>query len=132
MEEVLKGIWIAVGTILLCLALSITFSGDRNLNRVVNQQKEKILDQPVVYEDYQEKNNKNNSDVSYEEIIASLLDGIEYPVKIEEISLDPENFEPETFDFSLISYSNYKRTYVYNKNNKIELIRYKKVGENNG
>ncbi|MBS6559089.1 MAG: hypothetical protein KH355_02305 [Clostridiales bacterium] len=124
MEEVLKGIYIAVGTILLCIALSLVFKNNRELNQVLNTQNEIILDKSVIYQEYQEEKDKN---ITYQELVASLLNGIEYPVKVNGVEITPETFEPETFNFSLIPQTEYKKTYYYNANNEIKLIQYQSI-----
>ncbi|HIS61650.1 MAG TPA: hypothetical protein IAC14_05280 [Candidatus Scybalomonas excrementigallinarum] len=124
MEEVLKGIYIAVGTILLCIALSLVFKDNRGLNQVLDTQKEIILDKSVIYQEYQEEKDKN---VTYQELVAGLLNGIEYPVKVNGVEITPETFEPETFDFALIPQTEYKKTYYYNANNEIKLIQYQSI-----
>ena len=124
MEEVLKGIYIAVGTILLCIALSLVFKNNRELSQVLDTQKEIILDKSIVYQEYQEEKDKN---ITYQELVASLLNGIEYPVKVNGLEITPGTFEPETFDFALIPQTEYKKTYYYNANNEIKLIQYQSI-----
>lgn len=124
MEEVLKGIYMAVGTLLLCLALALVFHSDREINRVFDTQKEIILDKSVIYQEYQEEKDKN---ITYQELVASLLNRIEYPIKVNSVEITPETFEPETFNFALIPQTEYKKTYYYNANNEIKLIQYQSI-----
>lgn len=124
MEEILNGIYMAVGAFLLCVALSLTFLNDRKINKTMDMQREIILDKSIICQEYSNEENKN---VAYKELMTSLMNGIECPIRIDNVSLTPETFEPKTFDFSLIPQTEYKKTYYYTKDNKIELIQYEGV-----
>lgn len=133
MEVIIKGIYTGAMTVLLCIALTILFQNDREMNRMIDQQKNFILEQSVISQSRSKENEvkKNRIDIiTYCELIATLQNEITYQVKINELEIDP-SFDKYTFNFSLIPKTNYRKRYFYNDENysKIEKIEYTSIKE---
>lgn len=65
--------------------------------------------------------------VSYNEVIAMLLDGIEYDVRVGGKYLSHNYFVPAEFEYSLIEPCNYEKTYRYSSDGSIRCVTFTKI-----
>lgn len=105
-----------------CIAGTLLLYCYKNLYKLITITKNQVNSQSVLYEQPLEK--IVECKVTYEELIATLFCKLEYDVKINNIVIEKENYNSQTFDFSIIPNVDYGKSYVLDVSGEISMITY--------
>lgn len=125
METIYDYIHQVSAVFIFCFALAILIIGSRNLDKWILTVKGEIQNTNIIYE-YNEVE-EHESDITYSNLVALLLNDIETDVIIDGLILKQEEFNPLSFDYSKVPIANYSKTCQYNPNGSIATIIYKKI-----
>lgn len=127
MSEVLEFLKYGFAIFFFCVAVSILFSGNRNVNSFQETQKKNILvdNEDVLYQ--QAKEEIEDEVITRAEIVSILMSQPEYNMQIGDLTITKDTFEKETFDFSLIPEGRYSRTYQFNDAGNVQNVIYKEI-----
>jgi len=124
MKSIKEILFEVVGIFLFCTALSLFFLQQKQISRSYQEIKNYVMDNDVLYE----KSDSTTSDfftLTKEEVIADLMTGISYDIKINGIYYLAYDFNPFLFDFSSLK-ETYNKSYVFDsKTGDIEYVSYK-------
>ena len=98
--------------LILCAALFILLFSYRETDRLLFSIKEGMSKQNIIYQQWQESNYKENT-VTYEMVIASLIGKLDHDVQIDQVLLEKEDYNYQSFDFSKIPNKQYLKKYEY-------------------
>jgi hypothetical protein len=75
-----------------------------------------------------EQENRDNLDIiTYGELIATLYNELDYNIKINDIVIERNSYDPEDLQNNEIVNANYKKSYMYNNNGEIIFITYTEI-----
>lgn len=109
--------------VIFCLSVTILYRQFTNFNIFLNVCKENVFDDFAIYK---QRNYQESEDVvTYDEIIAGLINSIDYDVQINELYISKNTFNYMDFDYlNIPKYNKYRRDVVYNQYGVISLIRF--------
>lgn len=124
MENALKIFRNNAAVAIFCIALAVWISVNNNLNRLLFTTKETVLDNNILY---QSEEVFEQEEISYEELISTLIIGQDYDIQIDSMLLQAKEFNYLQFDYNLITYCRYKQQIIFNNNGSINRIIYSSI-----
>jgi len=124
MENALKIFRNNAAVAIFCIALAVWISVNNNLNRLLFTTKETVLDNNILY---QSEEVFEQEEISYEELISTLIIGQDYDIQIDSMLLQAKEFNYLQFDYNLITYCRYKQQIIFNNDGSINRIIYSSI-----
>ncbi|MFT4145750.1 MAG: hypothetical protein QM644_14955 [Mobilitalea sp.] len=123
MSKVNHIIDIAFSAIIFCLGAYLLLNNAAEYQNTLVILRENYKDQEIL-----EQENRESLDiVSYGELVATLYNELDYNIKINNVLIERNSYDPEDIQNYEISKSNYKKNYTYNDNGEILLITYAEI-----
>lgn len=127
MDHITELILQGSGVLIFVLAVSILGYNVRTLNIMEYQGKQNIYTGVnVMYQQY-EKENESPNILTYEQMCCRLMNELPYNIKINELSIQKDEFDYMLFDFTTLPKTNYQRQYVFDINGKVKEVVYNSV-----
>lgn len=124
MENALKIFRNNAAVAIFCIALAVWISVNNNLNKLLFTTKETVLDNDILY---QSEEVSEQDEISYEELISTIMIGQDYDIQVNEILVQAKDFNYLQFDYNLITNSSYKQQVIYNNDGSINRISYSSI-----
>lgn len=125
MENIVKSFYLVAGVFLVTIAISLLYYKTNLFEHFLKNQN-KLFQEQVLYESTNDNDEKKDiMIVSCEEVIASLLNELEYPIKVRNTIFSPDTVEKENINYAdILIKKTYKKTYDFDKNGRILQINY--------
>lgn len=123
-NSIVKSLEIVAGLVLLTNAISHAFKVTASLNNIVSEHKEMIFNKTDEVVSLYDGNVSDNLIVPYNEIIGTLIRGIDCEIIIGNEHLYPATFEPLTYNYNMIENVNYRKSYGYGADGTIVCIHF--------
>ena len=124
MENALKIFRNNAAVAIFCIALALWISVNNNLNKLLFTTKETVLDNNILY---QSEEVSEQDEISYEELISTIMIGQDYDIQVNEILVQANDFNYLQFDYNLITNCSYKQQVIYNNDGSINRISYSSI-----
>lgn len=124
MENALKIFRNNAAVAIFCIALAVWISVNNNLNKLLFTTKETVLDNDILY---QSEEVSEQDEISYEELISTIMIGQDYDIQIDRMLLQAKEFNYLQFDYNLITYCRYKQQIIFNNDGSINRIIYSSI-----
>ena len=124
MENALKIFRNNAAVAIFCIALAVWISVNNNLNKLLFTTKETVLDNNILY---QSEEVSEQDEISYEELISTIMIGQDYDIQINKILVQAKDFNYLQFDYNLITNCSYKQQVIYNNDGSINRISYSSI-----
>lgn len=124
MENITKLIQMAFAAIVFCISIACVFFETKTYNTALATVRELYKDDDVVYMQY---NPDVSVTVSYSELIAILMQPLEYDLLVDSYRIYKITHTADQISLYGIQRSEYIKSYHYNANGEIDLIIYTKV-----
>lgn len=124
MENALKIIRNNAAVAIFCIALAVWISVNNNLNKLLFTTKETVLDNDILYHSEEVS---EQDEISYEELISTIMIGQDYDIQVNEILVQAKDFNYLQFDYNLITNCSYKQQIIYNNDGSINRISYSSI-----
>lgn len=125
MEDVNKLLYLAFSAIVFCIACLILFFEVRTYRDSLSEVRENYKGEKELYMQY---NTKNKEVVTYAELIATLMEPLEYDVIIDGNRISRLTHTTDKIPGYGITNINYIKSYHYNVNGDVDAIIYTKAG----
>ena len=124
MENALKIVRNNAAVAIFCIALAVWISVNNNLNKLLFTTKETVLDNDILY---QSEEVSEQDEISYEELISTIMIGQDYDIQVNEILIQAKDFNYLQFDYNFITNCSYKQQIIYNNDGSINRISYSSI-----
>lgn len=116
-------IYLAFSAFIFCIGVYLLLSNAAEYRKTLTILRESYKEQEVL-----EQENRDNLDIiSYGELIATLYNELDYNIKINDIVIERNSYDPEDLQNYEIVNANYKKSYMYNDNGEIIFITYTEI-----
>lgn len=122
MENALKIFKNNAAVAIFCIALSVWIIVNNNLNKLLFTTKKAVIDNDILYQS--EENHEENT-ISYAELISTIMNGLDYDIQVNDITISAKDFNYLQFNYNCIPNKRYKQQVVYSENGTIFRILYK-------
>lgn len=110
------------GIFIFCFGLSLLLYTNRQLNELIITTNQQVTNANTLYE--QENNEMMGNVCTYNQLIAITLGTLDYDIRIENLYIEADYFNPLEFDYSQIPIKEYRKTYEYDDSGQISLVCY--------
>ena len=123
MENWKELVYQSVSTVIFCIAVVLLLHQYASYTKLLEQLK--YRNQSLLYQQY-----KNEADplISYAELIATLVQPLEYDMEIDEVLISKYEHTPDQIQSYGIKKTNYVKSYAYDGNGEVTRILYKSIG----
>ena len=116
-------IYLAFSAFIFCIGVYLLLSNAVEYRKTLTILRLSYKEQEVL-----EQENRDNLDIiSYGELIATLYNELDYNIKINDIVIERNSYDPEDLQNYEIVNANYKKSYMYNDNGEIIFITYTEI-----
>lgn len=116
-------IYLAFSAFIFCIGVYLLLSNAAEYRKTLTILRESYKEQEML-----EQENRDNLDIiSYGELIATLYNELDYNMKINDIVIERNSYDPEDIQNYEIVNANYKKSYMYNDNGEIIFITYTEI-----
>lgn len=123
MSKVNNIIYIAFSAFIFCIGAYLLLNNAAEYRKTLHILRENYKDQEIL-----EQENRDTLDIiSCGELMATLYNELDYNIKINDVLIERNSYDPEDIQNYEISSTNYKKTYTYNDNGEIILITYTEI-----
>ncbi len=123
MFKVNNMIYLAFSAFIFCIGVYLLLNNAIEYRKTLTILRESYKEQEVL-----EQENRDNLDIiTYGELIATLYNELDYNIKINDIVIERNSYDPEDLQNNEIVNANYKKSYMYNNNGEIIFITYTEI-----
>ncbi len=123
MFKVNNMIYLAFSAFIFCIGVYLLLNNAIEYRKTLTILRESYKEQEVL-----EQENRDNVDIiTYGELIATLYNELDYNIKINDIVIERNSYDPEDLQNNEIVNANYKKSYMYNNNGEIIFITYTEI-----
>ncbi|MDF2845408.1 MAG: hypothetical protein K0R00_3834 [Herbinix sp.] len=123
MFKVNNMIYLAFSAFIFCIGVYLLLNNAIEYRKTLTILRESYKEQEVL-----EQENRDNLDIiTYGELIATLYNELDYNIKINDIVIERNSYDPEELQNYEIVNANYKKSYMYNNNGEIIFITYTEI-----
>ena len=116
-------IYLAFSAFIFCIGVYLLLSNAAEYRKTLTILRESYKEQEML-----EQENRDHLDIiSYGELIATLYNELDYNIKINDIVIERNSYDPEDLQNYEIVNANYKKSYMYNDNGEIIFITYTEI-----
>ncbi len=116
-------IYLAFSAFIFCIGVYSLLSNAAEYRKTLTILRESYKEQEML-----EQENRDHLDIiSYGELIATLYNELDYNIKINDIVIERNSYDPEELQNYEIVNANYKKSYMYNDNGEIIFITYTEI-----
>ena len=116
-------IYLAFSAFIFCICVYLLLSNAAEYRKTLTILRESYKEQEML-----EQENRDHLDIiSYGELIATLYNELDYNIKINDIVIERNSYDPEELQNYEIVNANYKKSYMYNDNGEIIFITYTEI-----
>lgn len=127
MEHINELILEGSSVLIFVLAICLLGYNIRTFTLLQNQEKQNIYSGTnVMYEQYEEEVDSPKI-LTYEQLCCRLMNKLPYNIKINDVSIQKEEFDYMLFDFSIIPKTKYQLQYIFNENGMVKEVIYASV-----
>ena len=124
MENALKIFRNNAAVAIFCIAIAVWLIVNNNLNKLLFTTKETVLDNAILY---QSEEVTGQEEISYEELISTIMIGQDYDIQVNETLIQAKDFNYLQFDYNLITNCSYKQQVIFNSDGSINRIIYSSI-----
>ncbi len=125
MQNVTKLMEIAVSVFIFCVAGTLFLMSNREMNHLITLTKNEVSNQNIYYENERALDEIQESKITYDEIISTLLGDLDYDIQIDDMTILKENYNYQEFDFSTVPQAEFTKSYEYDSSGNIVKVIYK-------
>jgi hypothetical protein len=127
MENALKLLETVSGLLFCCIAIAVFLMDNSSLSSLLLSAKANLNNYPVLYEQYQNLEDKEEPVVEYEDLISMLMKDTSMDMVINTLELDADTYDYLQFDFANIPNASYKRSYHRDATGTVTKVIYKSI-----
>ncbi len=113
-------IYIAFSAILFCIGVYFLLTNAAEYRNTLIVLRERYKEQELL----EQENRDNLEIIAYGELIATLYNELDYNIRINDVFIERNSYDPEDIQKYEFVNSDYKKTYTYNDNGEILYITY--------